>query len=324
MNNEFDPFRVREDVFHAGPSKSMLRMAQPHTHSQVELNLLLSGEAAYAFQGRELELRGNDLALFWGAFPHQTIRVAPKTRFICIYVPVEMFLGLKLSTRLQFAVLAGGMVVARRDGKDAASGLRLDLARLDVLHHALVEEGAPMSELDHAELELCLRRIDRRGWNDLTRPDDRAEAVPCPARSAKVIAMIRHVLAHAAGPLRIADVAKVAGLHENHAMSVFRHATGMTIGGFLTRCRLHKAQELLLSTNRDVTSIAFEVGFNSLSRFYESFGQQVGQSPRRFRISAQVPYPVSLSSLTTSFGPKPASQRRKQDHLPPGPLAARS
>ena len=82
MNNELDPFRVREDVFHAGPSKSMLPMAQPHTHSQVELNLLLCGEAVYAFQGRELVLRSNDLALFWGAFPHQTIRVAPRTRCI--------------------------------------------------------------------------------------------------------------------------------------------------------------------------------------------------------------------------------------------------
>ena len=298
MDNEFDLFRVREDVFHAGPSKSMLPMAQPHTHSQVELNLLLCGEAVYAFQGRELALRGNDLALFWGAFPHQTVRVAPRTRFICIYVPIEMFLGLRLSTRLQFAVLAGGMVVACRDGKGAASALRLDLARLDVLHHALVDGDAQMSELDHAELELCVRRIDRRGWTDLTRPDGRADATPCPMRSVKVIAMIRHVLAHAAGPLRVADVAKVAGLHENYAMSVFRQATGMTIGGFLTRCRLHKAQELLLSTNRDVTSIALEVGFNSLSRFYESFARQVGQSPRRFRTSAQVPNPVSLASLT--------------------------
>ena len=155
-----------------------------------------------------------------------------------------------------------------------------------------------MSELDHAELELCLRRIDRQGWTDLTRPDGRADATPCPVRSVKVIAMIRHVLAHAAGPLRVGEVAKEAGLHENYAMSVFRHATGMTIGGFLTRCRLHKAQELLLSTSRDVTSIALEVGFNSLSRFYESFAQQVGQSPRRFRTSAQVPNSVSLASLT--------------------------
>ena len=299
MGNEFDPFRVREDRFHAGPSRSMLPMAQPHTHSQVELNMLLCGEAVYAFQGRELALRSNDLALFWGAFPHQTVRVAPKTRFICIYVPVEMFLRLKLSTRLQFAVLAGGLVVACRAGKRAAAALRLDLARLDVLHHALVDGDAQMSELDHAELELCLRRIDRRGWTDLTRPDARADALPCPAQSAKVIAMIRHVLAYAAGPLGVADVAKVVGLHENYAMWVFRHATGMTIGGFLTRCRLHKAQELLLSTKRDVTSIALEVGFNSLSRFYESFNRQVGQSPRQFRISAQVPDPASLASLTT-------------------------
>ena len=156
-----------------------------------------------------------------------------------------------------------------------------------------------MSELDHAELELCLRRIDRRGWTDLTRPDARADALPCPIRSAKVTAMIRHVLAYAAGPLRVADVAKVVGLHENYAMSVFRQATGMTIGGFLTRCRLHKAQELLLSTKRDVTSIALEVGFNSLSRFYEAFNRQVGQTPRQFRISAQVSEPASLASLTT-------------------------
>jgi transcriptional regulator GlxA family with amidase domain len=44
------------------------------------------------------------------------------------------------------------------------------------------------------------------------------------------------------------------------------------------------AQALLLSTDTDIVTVAFEAGFGSVSRFYEAFGRHFAMPPRQFRI----------------------------------------
>ena len=58
----------------------------------------------------------------------------------------------------------------------------------------------------------------------------------------------------------------------------------MTMGGHLTRLRICQAQYLLISTDWGVSRIAFETGFESLSRFYGAFKGVSGRMPRRYRL----------------------------------------
>ena len=95
--------------------------------------------------------------------------------------------------------------------------------------------------------------------------------------------MARFMIANAARPIAAAEVAASAGLHPNYAMTLFRQALGMTIGDYLLRQRLQRAQALLAGTREDVASVAFASGFGSMSRFHEAFARHFGTSPRRFR-----------------------------------------
>lgn len=72
-------------------------------------------------------------------------------------------------------------------------------------------------------------------------------------------------------------------------MTLFRQHYGMTLGTYLTRLRVCQAQYLLVSTNGDVSRIAFETGFGSLSRFYEAFKAISGQTPRQYRMLHETP-----------------------------------
>jgi AraC family transcriptional regulator, melibiose operon regulatory protein len=81
----------------------------------------------------------------------------------------------------------------------------------------------------------------------------------------------------------VEDVAKIASLHPNYAMSLFRKSLGLTINQFITRTRLDAAQALLVSTDNDVADVAFECGFGSLSRFYDAFHDKFHLSPAKFR-----------------------------------------
>ena len=62
----------------------------------------------------------------------------------------------------------------------------------------------------------------------------------------------------------------------------------MTLGRYLTRLRVCQVQYLLMSTDWEVSRIAFETGFGSLSRFYEAFKAVSGRTPRQYRLLSDI------------------------------------
>jgi AraC-like DNA-binding protein len=67
----------------------------------------------------------------------------------------------------------------------------------------------------------------------------------------------------------------------------FKKTTGQTFLKFINQLRISKACEQLLTTDDDITSIAFRNGFNNLSNFNRRFKQIKKMSPREFRNSSK-------------------------------------
>jgi AraC-like DNA-binding protein len=67
-------------------------------------------------------------------------------------------------------------------------------------------------------------------------------------------------------------------------MRVFRKATGQTPIEYLVRLRIQKAMELLRTTDRTITEIAMDVGFNDSNYFARQFRRLTDRSPRAFRL----------------------------------------
>jgi AraC family transcriptional regulator len=77
---------------------------------------------------------------------------------------------------------------------------------------------------------------------------------------------------------------------------------------FLSALRLEEAKRLLLTSERSVTDICFDVGYNSLGTFTTRFTQLVGLSPTRlrllgsgFRLDALAGAAEHLGSLSSSM-----------------------
>jgi AraC family transcriptional regulator len=84
-------------------------------------------------------------------------------------------------------------------------------------------------------------------------------------------------------PLSLADIAKSAILSRFHFSRVFRAATGVSPGRFLSAVRIYEAKRMLVSTSLSVTDISLAVGYNSLGSFTNRFTASVGVPPTRFR-----------------------------------------
>jgi AraC-like DNA-binding protein len=264
--------------FCAGDNINVRRMAGPHMHSQIELNFVLEGEMTYWFDGRELSVSEGRLCLFWGMIPHQVTDIKEPTRFICLYVPMSVFLALPSLSRFRDAVFRGAMIEAldiRPYDRDIFMRWREELLSGDEELEQIVRE----------ELGARVRRLDREGWRDLR---EQGSAIASLAhhdadRMFHVERMMRFITEHALENITAEDVGRDVGLHPNYAMGIFKRTVGMTINQSIVRHRLDTAQSLLISTDLPITTVAFEAGFGSLSRFYEAFHDRFGTKPGTFR-----------------------------------------
>lgn len=264
--------------FCAGESSRVSRMRRPHMHSQIELNFVLDGAMTYWFDGRQLTVSADRLVLFWGMIPHQVIDVAEPTHFVCLYVPMSVFLGLPSLSRFRDGVFRGAMIEAldiRSFDRDVFTRWRDELLSGDKDVELIVKD----------ELTARVRRLDREGWRDLR---DNGVAMAGTKnfdadRILHVERMARFIGEHALEDISVDDVADAVGLHPNYAMTVYKRGAGMSINQAIVRHRLDTAQSLLIATDMPVTSVAFESGFGSLSRFYEAFQRRFRTKPASFR-----------------------------------------
>lgn len=258
------------------PSLRVEVMPEPHIHSEIEVNFLLEGRMTYLFSGEIQTLAAGELGLFWGTVPHRVIAIDDPTSFVCLYLPIETFFALPTSPGFKQAIMRGRLLRATCvEGPDASLFLRW---------HRDITSGDPRrAELVRDELASRLRRVDVEGWVDLSAHGGREPSAPRARQMAKAQRMARYVAENLGTPLRVAEIAAAVALHPNYAMSLFKETLGITVGQYITRQRLSHAQAMLLSTDHDVTRIAFDSGFGSLSRFYEAFKERFGCPPLDYR-----------------------------------------
>jgi transcriptional regulator GlxA family with amidase domain len=92
-----------------------------------------------------------------------------------------------------------------------------------------------------------------------------------------------------AKPLDIPTLAKIAHVSEAHVIRTFRATFGETPHRYLQRRRVERAMFLLRATDRSVTDVCFDVGFNSLGTFSRTFQEIVRESPSTFRQRGRMP-----------------------------------
>lgn len=87
--------------------------------------------------------------------------------------------------------------------------------------------------------------------------------------------------AHPDDPGQIRHMARRAGLGVRTLERLFRRETGLTFGKWRQQLRLIQSLRLL-AAGRPVTSVAFDVGYDSPSAFIAMFKNALGTTPRKY------------------------------------------
>jgi len=84
-------------------------------------------------------------------------------------------------------------------------------------------------------------------------------------------------------PLSIAEIAAGLKMSESGFSRYFSKATDCTFTAFVNRVRVHKACELLMHSDQQISGICYAVGFNNVANFNRRFRDVKGMTPKEFR-----------------------------------------
>jgi len=103
--------------------------------------------------------------------------------------------------------------------------------------------------------------------------------------SREVFSCMQYIATHINEPITAADVVAYSGKSRAYLFKKFREEIGMSIGGYITECRLREAKSLLRYTDKSLAEISSYLCFSSQSHFQNTFRKHVCITPAQFRRS---------------------------------------
>lgn len=147
------------------------------------------------------------------------------------------------------------------------------LPRLDQI---LIERTSQMkycSEKSTALLKNLIIDIVRRSETHTTDSDT----------DSRLDNVIKYIHEHYREPLKNEFLASLAGYHPYYLNRVFVETKGKTLHQYVLGVRISTAEQMLISTDKPISIIAEETGFNNPLSFTAAFKTKLGITPAEFR-----------------------------------------
>lgn len=264
--DEFKPYGLTCELWTPG------LMKRPDRHNEIEINFFTEGSVTYLFQDKKITIPAKKLAIFWGLVPHQIIQFEGTSPYFVCTIPLSLFLEWKLPEAFVDKILKGEVLFEPSEVYSAYDAFHLqnwfsDLNETNSTEVAFLEMQARLyrmavtcslpSEKNHSPIQLSeISNVER---------------------IAVYIARNYH------NPIRVSEIGEAVGLHPDYANTVFKKAFGCTLNDYIIEERISQAKRNLVATNKSITEISFECGFNSISRFNAAFRKVNHCTPREFR-----------------------------------------
>jgi len=243
---------TRRSVRHASPE------LLSHSHAHAQLVFGLSGLLDFEVAGRGSQVARQTLAV-----------VPPETRHACGSRHGSQCLVLDIPSEHWLRQRLGAHADAGRRLLDHPGALSLSptqsqlvswLAASPISNPVIAEQGAALllASLASEQNELPLTQLP-------------------------LAAIDAHIDRHAAYPLQVADLARLAGLSAARFHVRFLEDTGQTPMEYVRNRRLNLARHLLQHSQLAIGEIAAKVGYNSQSAFTAALARQFGSTPRALR-----------------------------------------
>ncbi|VVN27242.1 HTH-type transcriptional activator RhaR [Pseudomonas fluorescens] len=233
-----------------------------HSHDHAQLVFGLSGALDFEVDGRGSQVVQESFVVVPSGF-HHACGSSNGSRCLVLDVPSDQWLAQSL----------GSHADASRRLLDSAARRSLDAGQSQLVHWLagsqvndplIAQQGAVLllASLNNARPQtVCGRRLPYATLNT-------------------------HIDQHAAYPLQVADLARIAGLSTARLHARFMAECGQTPMDYVRSRRLHIAVNLLRDSALPIGEIASRVGYGSQSAFAAAVLREFGATPGKLRREA--------------------------------------
>ncbi len=245
-------------------------MAKPDRHNEIELNYFPEGNITYLFHDRKIIIPSKRLVLFWGLIPHQIINYEGNEPYYVCTIPLTHFLSWKLPSSFIDEILRGKVIT---ETKGYFS-----------IHDEFMMKNwlSDINDNNSAELVLLEMRARMLRMSANTRLEK--EKLSTPINDLSLVEKIAiYIAQNYFHPLTVLDIGRAVGLNPDYANSIFKKTFGCTLHEYAIQERIAHAQRKLVLSDLSITEIAFDCGFNSISRFNAAFLKLNECKPSEYR-----------------------------------------
>ena len=254
-----------------------------HKHKEFELNFVEHAPGVRRIIGDSLEEIGEyDLVLVGGGgLEHvweQGSCTSKNIREITIQFSPNLFEGEMLSKN-QFASI-------RKMLDDAQYGISFPMETIMKVYHVLDKLALETTEderfLQFLKFLYILYELSVSEGAKVLASNSSAKHASR-EESRRIQKVKQFIEEHYTEELGLSQIADLAGMSPVAFSRFFRQRTGGTLTDYIVDIRLGHAARLLVDTDKNVSEICYECGFNNLSNFNRAFKSKRGSSPREFR-----------------------------------------
>lgn len=246
----------------------------PHVHPFHEIFYLSSGECTSFIDHNIYKFGKGDLVIVPGGCLHKTIYTGKGIHeriVISFRQEITDWVKEQIGTEYLKNCMVPGVInipEKRRNYVDSLlDKLMFENDTPDILSTAFIKAGL-------VELLLFIIRCTEYEDNVIKEID---------VDNRKIQEVATYIFEHYTENILLEDVADKFDMSKSFLSKRFKTATGFGFKEYIINLRIQNACRLLLETNKSITDIAFECGFNDSNYFGDSFRKIKGISPRKYR-----------------------------------------
>lgn len=237
-----------------------------HVHEHhLELQYIAEGKAVIRIGEQVYEVRAGDVVVYNAGVRHDESAEGGMCFFNC------GIKGIALPGCGEGELLPAGVAPVLHTGE----WQNLTAELFQALHRQVLEGRSRGGQICHYLLGSLLTLLLYEVPHEEGAADDRSDEY---FRRSK-----HYMEEHFAEELSIEQLSAKAHMSPSGFAHQFKKKVGIPPLQYLIRCRIGRAQSLLISTSKSITEISMEVGYDNLSHFNNQFKRFVGISPQQYR-----------------------------------------
>ena len=256
---------------HAKP-KNDLNPRVMHAHENlIEIILIVNGEGEFMIHDRRMHVQEGDIAVYNSGVVHdEYTNTGTDLEWYCLGIG-----NVKLPEHRMNALFEEGDLPVYASG-----GYYECIRQLMALTYHTVREDLPYApEHGHFLMMSVLMRV----YEIINTPSENSMSKKEQEERILGLRIKSYIDKHFKESLTLDSIAADLNISSYYMSHVFKNMTGYSPIRYIAKRRIGEAQSLLISTQKSITEIALEVGYDSPGYFDRVFSREIGRTPKQFR-----------------------------------------